>query len=190
MFAPFLLARPLGPGGGRNRHFDILVSGEHGARKRGLARPARGREHQHQTVPWKRNCIDHGVRCVTWARSVKSSGGEWGHEAAALGKDCGHHRAGGRDPVADGTYADLPLRRREAVARRGRKRPELAAYRRLVQLQPHHPRLHSLWAAVAGGEKAAARKADDGGGGDPGRGGGGRKEPGEHPPFTRSYGGL
>src|SRR3546814_3577147 len=30
----------------RNRHFDILVSGEHGARKRGLARPARGREHQ------------------------------------------------------------------------------------------------------------------------------------------------
>src|SRR3546814_17744795 len=113
-----------------------------------------------------------------------------GVQTCALPIYRGHHRAGGRDPVADGTYADLPLRRREAVARRGRKRTELAAYRRLVKLQPHHPRLHFLWAAVAGGEKEADGLADDGGGGDRGRVGEGRKQPGDpHPNRKRRVSG-
>src|SRR3546814_19833294 len=113
-----------------------------------------------------------------------------GVQTCALPIYRGHHRAGGRDPVADGTYADLPLRRREAVARRGRKRPELAAYRRLVQLQPHHPRLHFLWAAVAGGETEAGGLADAGGGGERGRVGGGLKQTGDHQPLTGRYASL
>src|SRR3546814_11843042 len=94
-------------------------------------------------------------------------------------------RTATRLPYTTLVRSDRPLRRREAVARRGRKRQGLAAYRRLVQLQPHHPRLHFLWAAVAGGEKEADGLADDGGGGDRGRVGGGRKQPGEDRKSTR-----
>src|SRR3546814_2582021 len=62
IIAPFHLARPLGPGGGRNRHFDILVSGEHGARKRGLARPARSEEHTSELQSLMRN--SYAVFCL------------------------------------------------------------------------------------------------------------------------------
>ena len=54
-------------------------------------------------------------------------------------------RAAGRDPLRDGPPADLRLRLRQALARRGAEFGELAAHRRLVHVLAHHPRLPVLW---------------------------------------------
>src|ERR1700684_2543992 len=53
-------------------------------------------------------------------------------------------RASGLDPVCDGTRADLHLRLRQTLARRGAEFGEFAAYHRLVHLLAHHPRLPVL----------------------------------------------
>ena len=65
------------------------------------------------------------------------------------------HRPAGAHPLRDGPRADLHLRHRQAVARRGAERGELPAHFRLVYADPCRPRLRLLFPHLAGAAAGA-----------------------------------